>query len=209
MKPHLRQGVTFFEVLSVVCIIAVMAAILFPIFQRVRESPHHGSCQSNLKQLGLAYIQYTQDSNEVFPSGMNAAGNGWAGKLYPFVKATGVYRCTSETAPSPAVSYAQNQNLTGQFLSTLAAPAATVELYEFTTPNCDPSTPETVSATGLAAPQNSSRHGSPAQPYGLNFAAVDGHVKYLGPAQVSSGPGALPTTATSGNGALLLTFSVK
>ena len=208
MQNSSCRGVTFWEVLAAMSIVAIVAAILFPVFQKVHEGSRP-SCQSNLKQLTLAYTQYVQDSDEVFPSGVNAAGNGWAGKVYPFVKSTGVYRCPDEDAPTPAVSYAQNQKLTGQSLAALAAPAATVELYEFTTPNCDPSTPETVSATGLAAPQNGTRHPSPAQPNGLNFAAADGHVRYLGPAQVSSGQSALPTRKITRNGPALLTFSVK
>ncbi len=207
MKPHRRYGVTLLEVLSVVGIIALMVAVLFPVFQKARESHPHGSCQSNLKQLGLAYIQYTQDSNEVFPSGVNAAGNGWAGKLYLFIKSTSVYRCPDESAPTPAVSYAQNQNLTGQSSAVFTAPAATVELYEFTTPDCDPFTTETVSATGLSAPQNSIRHDP--QTFALNFLAADGHVKRLKPAQVSPGPGALPTRKITRSGPALLTFSVK
>ena len=160
-----------------------------------------------MKQLGLAYVQYTQDADEKYPQGVNAAGGGWAGKLYPFIKTTGVYRCPEETAGTPSVSYAQNQNLTGQPLAALASPAATVELYEFTTPNCDPSTPEAKSATGLSAPQNSTRHDS--QTFALNFLAADGHVKRLTPTQVSSGLGALPTRKITRNGPALLTFSMK
>ena len=208
MQHRSCRGVTLWEVLAAMSIVAIVAAIMFPVFQKVHEGSHR-SCQSNLKQLTLAYTQYVQDADEIFPSGVNAAGNGWAGKIYLYVKSTGVYRCPDEDAAAPAISYATNQSLTGQSLAGFAAPAATVELYEFTTPNCDPSTPETVSATGLAAPQNSTRHPSPAQPNGLNFAAADGHVKYLGPTQVSSGPSALPTRKITRNGPALLTFSVK
>ena len=122
MKRHFCSGVTFFEVLAVVCLIALIAAILFPVFQKVGPGRGHGSCQSNLKQLGLAYVQYTQDYDEKYPQGVNAAGNGWAGKLYPYAKTTGVYRCPDEDCRTPAVSYAQNQNLTGQSLAILQRP---------------------------------------------------------------------------------------
>ena len=206
MKPHLRYGVTILEILAVVCLIAIIAAIMFPVFQKVHEGSRP-SCQSNLKQLGLAYVQYTQDYDEKYPQGVNAAGNGWAGKIYPYVKTTGIYRCPDESADKPAVSYAQSQALTGRPLTALAAPIDTVELYEFTTPNCDPSTPEAVSATGLSASQNSTRHDP--QTFALNFLAADGHVKRLTPTQVSSGLGALPTRKITRNGPALLTFSVK
>ena len=207
MKPNLRYGVTIFEVLTAVCIVAVMAAILFPVFQKPRTGGHRSSCQSRLKQLGLAYTQYVQDSDEKYPQGVNGAGNGWAGQIYPFAKNADIYRCPDEPAEGHVVSYAQNQNLTGQSLAILNAPADTVELYEFTTPNCNPSTPETESATGLSAPQNSTRHDP--QTFALNFLAADGHVKRLMPTQVSSGPGALHTSSTAQNGSTVMTFSVK
>ena len=69
MNTHrpMKRGFTLIELLVVIAIIAILAAILFPVFARARENARRSSCQSNLKQLGLAFAQYTQDYNERFP----------------------------------------------------------------------------------------------------------------------------------------------
>lgn len=208
---HSRAGFTIWEIAAIFAFVLIIAAVLFPVFQRVPENDNRkrSACQSNLKHLGLAIIQYTQDNDEKMPSGVNAAGNGWAGEIYPYTKSTGLYQCPYDTAKGAHISYAENQNLPRQNLAFLNAPAATVELYETTTLNCDPSTPETISATGLSAPQNSDRHD--ADTFWLNFLAADGHVRWLTPGQVSSGPGALLTRkiVQSPQGPDVMTFSVK
>ena len=68
-----RTGFTLIELLVVIAIIAILAAILFPVFAKAREKARQSSCASNMKQVGLALIGYTQDYDEKFPPALGVA----------------------------------------------------------------------------------------------------------------------------------------
>ena len=90
----MRRGFTLIELLVVIAIIAILAAILFPVFARAREKARQASCQSNFKQIGLAVHMYTSDYDERTPI---HAGK-WAGVsagLMPYTKNTDLYICPS------------------------------------------------------------------------------------------------------------------
>jgi len=110
-------GFTLIELLVVVSIIAILAAILFPVFARARENARRTSCLSNLKQIGLGMMQYVQDNDERYPTyfygsdagstaGPDAAHGGnwypstsvnwyWQNMIFPYVKSVQVFICPS------------------------------------------------------------------------------------------------------------------
>jgi len=92
-----RKGFTLIELLVVIAIIAILASILFPVFARAREQARKAACQSNLKQIGLAVAQYTQDYDETYPIGRFATPSFtyWYSGLVPYTKSTQVYICPS------------------------------------------------------------------------------------------------------------------
>jgi prepilin-type processing-associated H-X9-DG protein len=102
----------------VIAIIAILAAILFPVFARARENARRASCSSNLKQLGLGLLQYGQDYDEKYPTAwmQNASrsepsdwGTGdywyWQQMAYPYIKSAQVMRCPSNSAPVDNTAY--------------------------------------------------------------------------------------------------------
>ena len=153
-----KSGFTLIELLVVIAIIAILAAILFPVFAKVREKARQTSCLSNEKQLGLGFTQYIQDNDETFPvqggedptSIQSSLGMGWGGQIYPYVKSTGVYKCPDDgtgvqvngTTTSYPVSYAANLSLLrtdggsntdphpGPSIAVLSAPSKTILLSE-------------------------------------------------------------------------------
>ena len=102
-----KKGFTLIELLVVIAIIAILAAILFPVFAQAREKGRQASCLSNMKQLGTSINMYAQDYDEVFPPGLESNWTlvTWVRTTQPYVKNIQVYRCPSDSVPlDPAVT---------------------------------------------------------------------------------------------------------
>lgn len=134
---HSKAAFTLIELLVVIAIIALLAAILFPVFARARENARRTSCASNLKQIGLGILQYAQDYDEVMvpvyldgscysSSGIDATNSGtcsgvprsenfkWMDLTFPYIKSEQVFNCPSQPNNFKKYSYA-NSNEWGHY----------------------------------------------------------------------------------------------
>jgi prepilin-type N-terminal cleavage/methylation domain-containing protein/prepilin-type processing-associated H-X9-DG protein len=108
-KQTVKRGFTLIELLVVIAIIAILASILFPVFARARENARRSSCSSNLKQIGLAALQYSQDYDERVLPGQTVAGStvyfSWARDIDPYLKSREVLRCPSGISNLTSFAY--------------------------------------------------------------------------------------------------------
>jgi prepilin-type N-terminal cleavage/methylation domain-containing protein/prepilin-type processing-associated H-X9-DG protein len=188
----MRRGFTLIELLVVIAIIAILAAILFPVFAKAREKARQTSCLNNVKQLALSIIQYCQDYDERYPfssGGYENTSIKWWDRIYPYVKNNQIYSCPSASgAGAGKVTYNYNTDLayygdtpsTIHTLGDVIYPAQTIMTTERTT--C----PASLGSTALCCwamrdwPTTAAMWGEWELPHngGCNLALADGHAKW-------------------------------
>jgi prepilin-type N-terminal cleavage/methylation domain-containing protein/prepilin-type processing-associated H-X9-DG protein len=140
-----RRGFTLIELLVVIAIIAILASILFPVFARARENARRSSCQSNMKQVGLAHLQYSQDYDEQLTVGNGIGtttfGVGWGGPILPYAKSAQLFVCPSDTTVAPTnytvnsygynmnIAYTDSRGISGK-IARFNSPTKTILLFE-------------------------------------------------------------------------------
>ena len=205
---NMRRGFTLIELLVVIAIIAILAAILFPAFARARENARRASCQSNLKQIGLGIMQYTQDYDEKLPE-FNPSGLGWAFVIQPYLKSTQMFQCPSDSVGSNPnydadnvtgayagkgsfTDYAYNLNLGWQTtgfgivsLASVTQPTQTVMCLDYTDDRAYSyavgNLTYAAAVAGLATledPNVAGKGDGTRHLEGINYLLADGHVKW-------------------------------
>ena len=149
-----RRAFTLIELLVVIAIIAILAAILFPVFAKAREKARQSSCSSNLKQLGLAVLQYSQDYDGRTPIGWYSIGTPsvrWTDAIFAYTSNTQIRICPSNATDGTA-SYGIFNSIANNVVdSNFPNPAGTVMLSENT---------EVTAATASLTPDQWVRQGS-------------------------------------------------
>src|SRR5438093_252086 len=116
MPPVRRRAFTLIGLLVVIAIIAILDAILFPVFAQARDKARGAFCLSNMRQMNLATMQYVQDYDEAFPflnvrwgpsGGATRAETGFDQPLMPYIKNTGVFTCPSDAGARNAPDLAR------------------------------------------------------------------------------------------------------
>ncbi|RYZ80435.1 MAG: DUF1559 domain-containing protein, partial [Proteobacteria bacterium] len=99
-RRTLSRGFTLIEILVVIAVVALLAAVLLPVFNRVKATGRRATCASNLRQIGMALSQYAQDTRFYPRIDPNAFNDGkrcspWADKIFPYLKSERVFECPS------------------------------------------------------------------------------------------------------------------
>ena len=195
------RGFTLIELLVVIAIIAILAAILFPVFAKAREKARQSSCSSNEKQIALASIQYVQDYDECYSLWNHGDGTTiyrwyWRHLSTPYIKNSQVFLCPSDSRKNLDMnglyqSYCASEEIfrwgsttlvVVTALAELTHPSETVQQMEQVNRQ-DPQTrgnrnaqmwvfTDQMGLTGASSPRHNDGH---------NYSFCDGHVKWVKP----------------------------
>ena len=175
-----RRGFTLIELLVVIAIIAILAAILFPVFAKAREKARQTSCLNNVRQLAVACQMYVQDYDEVFSGRaipttwpVPADANWWTTLYTPYVKNTQIFYCPSKGQSAWGYGYNTVHLPTGTSLGSIAKPAEMIVIAD------DDSNYRTLYCPQCSAYADWDRLPSDRHNLQINCAFVDGHAKCL------------------------------
>lgn len=129
-RPVSRSGFTLIELLVVIAIIAILAAILFPVFAQARAKARQTACLSNMKQIGMGINMYVQDYDEVYPANnwtydpnnWCADQGGWMQEIQPYIKNSQVYVCPDARKSNPATDFCTIPGPNGSAAGTITVP---------------------------------------------------------------------------------------
>ena len=183
-----RRGFPLIEMLVVIGRVAIPASILFPVFARAREKARQASCLSNLKQIGLGMMMYSQDFDErlplagwsgtetvTWPDGTVALGrNTWFLRIYPYVKNVNLFNCPSATVEwlgqnTASIQYGMNSTVADAKLAAFAYPAQTLLVADTMGP----------ASYVFLSSYRTDRWITPRHNDGANIAFCDGHAKWM------------------------------
>ena len=180
----MRRGFTLIELLVVIAIIAILAAILFPVFAKAREKARQSSCLGNVKQLGIALLSYVQDYDERFPGRFVATVYpdspyaAWNTVLVPYIKNAQIFVCPSYSTQALGYGYntatvAAPSNMgTGASLAGITYPASMVAIIDTNR------APTAYVPSGYATLADYQALYTNLHNEGVNAVHVDGHAKW-------------------------------
>src|ERR1051326_3892866 len=96
-RSAVRRGFTLIELLVVIAIVAILGAILFPVFAQAREAARKSKCLSSCRQIGMAFMQYAQDNDECLPLSTDSGRDlSWVNTLQPYLTSRPILRCPDD-----------------------------------------------------------------------------------------------------------------
>jgi prepilin-type N-terminal cleavage/methylation domain-containing protein/prepilin-type processing-associated H-X9-DG protein len=206
MECRREPGFTLLELLVVIAVLAILAALLFPAFARARETARRTVCLSNIKQIGLATLMYAQDYDETLPPGSDRLshdrvfdfgdpkrGSSFLGSIIPYARSRAIFYCPDSTPHGLKIyectavsctSYSGNAVVAGRPLTAVPAPAQIIYMQEsFDRSNQLLLRPALESANGPGGPRywawfEDGMSTSMVHSEGGNLLFVDGHARY-------------------------------